>query len=401
MARQWPKKGLLFVAAMLLCGLGFVLPACGLGNGAGSGTTTSETSGQGPSAGSTGEPIKIGAVLPLTAAYGEQGRRGMEAAERFINENGGILGGRRIQVIFEDDEQIPERGVAAFEKLITRDQVSYVSGGINSSVVMAQKEVSRQYEILHVVTTAKAPAITEEGHDLLIRLNSTNDMDGDVFHRWIADELGVETVAVLAENTDYGQAEIGALQRNWSNNGPHIVRIERFEQKATDLASLLTNVKASDPDAVYVASATIETYSTLFRQFDELQINAIKLLAPGNLNDDFIKLAGDAAEGVISLDIYITEFDNPQNSRFIEVFEAQHGYKPQKIEMLGWETILIPVMAMEAAGTSEDHRAIVEAIRSTTWETPRGRVAFDDKGQAVSEEAFVQIVRDGRIARYQ
>lgn len=164
---------------------------------------------------------------------------------------------------------------------------------------------------------------------------------------------------------------------------------------------MLTNVKASDPDAVYVVSATIETYSTLFRQFDELQINAIKLLAPGNLNDDFIKLAGDAAEGVISLDIYITEFDNPQNSRFIEVFEAQHGYKPQKIEMLGWETILIPVMAMEAAGTSEDHRAIVEAIRSTTWETPRGRVAFDDKGQAVSEEAFVQIVRDGRIARYQ
>ncbi|MEY3938169.1 MAG: hypothetical protein RL659_1010 [Pseudomonadota bacterium] len=86
-------------------------------------------------------PIRIGLLVPLTgaaAAYGpEMAKAGRVAAELINKEAGGILGGRKIEVLIEDSESSATAGVAAARKLLDIDKVSILAGVWNSSVAMA------------------------------------------------------------------------------------------------------------------------------------------------------------------------------------------------------------------------------------------------------------------------
>jgi ABC-type branched-subunit amino acid transport system substrate-binding protein len=83
-----------------------------------------------PIAPTTKEPIKIGAILPLTgeaAVWGENVKTGIELAKEGINKKGGI-NGRKIEVIYEDGQCDSKTGVSAVQKLITVDKFQVIIG---------------------------------------------------------------------------------------------------------------------------------------------------------------------------------------------------------------------------------------------------------------------------------
>jgi branched-chain amino acid transport system substrate-binding protein len=110
-------------------------------------------------------------------------------------------------------------------------------------------------------------------------------------------------------------------------------------------------------------------------------------------------LAGSAAEGVISADLYVNTMDNPTNKTFVEAFEKEFGNKPEKIELLGFETVWLIAKAMDKAGTSSDYDKIAETLRANEWETPRGIVKFDEHGQALADVSPL-VIKDGQVAAY-
>lgn len=347
--------------------------------------------------------IKIGTVLPLTgpaALYGGQTLDGAKLAVKMINNEGGILEGRKIELVTEDDQSKPELGVNKFKKLIENDRVAAITGGVNSSVNMATKEIAKN-RLLNVVTVSKAPDIMADRDPYRFRLNSTNEMDGKAFHTFIAEQLKPKTVAVIAENTDYGQAELEALKKNWSgSNAPEIVATEFFELTETDFTNPLTKLKSAKADALYVAGAAIEINSAIFKQAHQLGFNdSLKLLAPGNINSKMVELAGAGAEGIISADLYQNTIDNDVNKKFVEAFEKEYNRKPEKMEMLGFESIWFVAKAMEEAGSSNDYKAIAKALESNDWQSPRGDLEFED-GQALGE-VFPLTVKDGSVVQYQ
>src|SRR5437773_2207842 len=81
------------------------------------------------------EPVKIGMVMPFSgpaAAYGLEARQGAELAVEEINASGGILGGRQLQLVFEDDKGTPQGAVGATQKQISVNKVDAVLGGMGS-----------------------------------------------------------------------------------------------------------------------------------------------------------------------------------------------------------------------------------------------------------------------------
>ncbi|WP_066256081.1 ABC transporter substrate-binding protein [Neobacillus drentensis] len=365
-----------------------------------------QTSGNESSDGSSSSKsaVKIGVVLPLTgpaALYGQQAQEGGKLAAKMINDNGGILGGRQIELVVEDDQAKPENGVNMFNKLINKDKVDAITGGVNSSVSIAEKDIAKN-KLVNIVTISSAPEIMENRDPFRFRLNTTNDMRGKVFHTFVKDTLKPKTVAVIAENTDYGQVELEILKKNWSGkDAPKIIGTEFFELTETDFTNPLTKLKAAKADAIYVVSSAIEINSAIFKQAHQLGMNdTVKLLAPGNLNTEFIKLAGaDAVEGTISADIYLSSANNEFNHTFVTAFEKEYKYKPEKIQTLGFEAIWFLAKAMDKAGTVDDYQAISKVLEDTEWESPRGNVDFVD-GQAQGEDALL-MVKDGIIVPYQ
>ena len=114
------------------------------------------------------KPVKIGVLTPLSppgdASAGQFIVRGAKMAADEVNARGGVLGGRKIELVVEDDSGTPEKGAAGFRKLASQDQVVAVMGQFHSSVMAAVQSLAEQYKIPVFATQASAPRHHREPH---------------------------------------------------------------------------------------------------------------------------------------------------------------------------------------------------------------------------------------------
>ena len=131
------------------------------------------------------EIVRIGIAAPFSGAaatYGQDTKRGAELAAEQINAKGGILGGRQIELVYEDDKGSPQGGVAAVQKLMSVGRGSRQSRAVpTSSVVLAESSVTKG-RILHVNAAAQADAITEQGSPWLFQVNNTVSANASAFN---------------------------------------------------------------------------------------------------------------------------------------------------------------------------------------------------------------------------
>ncbi|HUL01702.1 MAG TPA: ABC transporter substrate-binding protein, partial [Gemmatimonadales bacterium] len=105
-------------------------------------------------------PIKIGVLTPLSppgdSGAGQLIVRGAKMGAEELNAQGGILGGRKIELVIEDDAGTPEKGVAGLRKLASQDKVAAVIGQFHSSVMEATQDLAEQLKVPIFSTQASA-----------------------------------------------------------------------------------------------------------------------------------------------------------------------------------------------------------------------------------------------------
>jgi branched-chain amino acid transport system substrate-binding protein len=151
--------------------------------------------------------VKIGVLTPLSppgdASAGQFIVRGAKMGAEDVNARGGVLGGRQIELVIEDDAGTPEKGVAGLRKLATQDQVAAVIGQFHSSVMGAVQTLAEQFEIPVFSTQASARGITEQHLTYTFRTHVIDPDRVQLWNRWIK-QNGFKRVALITENTDYG-----------------------------------------------------------------------------------------------------------------------------------------------------------------------------------------------------
>src|SRR5206468_4195273 len=144
-------------------------------------------------------PVKIGVLTPLSppgdAAAGQFIVRGAKMAADDVNARGGVLGGRKIELIIEDDSGTPEKGGAGFRKLATQDRVVAVVGQFHSSVMGAVQDLAEQFKIPVFSTQASAKGITERHLTYTFRTHVIDPDRVALWNRWIKQQ-GFKRVAV-------------------------------------------------------------------------------------------------------------------------------------------------------------------------------------------------------------
>src|SRR2546427_2278556 len=138
--RTWPTKAAAVLVAIVACG--FAAPALAQ------------------------KPVKIGVLTPLSppgdASAGQFIVRGAKMAVDDVNARGGVLGGRKIELVTEDDSGTPEKDVAGFRKLATLDQVVAGVRQFHTSLMGAVQELAEQLKIPLFATQASARSLTEK-----------------------------------------------------------------------------------------------------------------------------------------------------------------------------------------------------------------------------------------------
>jgi len=108
-------------------------------------------------------PVNVALVAAMSggsALSGEAIKRGLAVAIDEINARGGVLGGRKIELVIRDEEGNPSKGVTAARDVIEREKAVAVFGGLHSPVGLAMLPVFHELKVPYVGTWAAATAIT-------------------------------------------------------------------------------------------------------------------------------------------------------------------------------------------------------------------------------------------------
>jgi branched-chain amino acid transport system substrate-binding protein len=218
------------------------------------------------------KPVKIGVLTPLSppgdAAAGQFIVRGAKMGAEDVNARGGVLGGRKIELVVEDDSGTPEKGSAAFRKLATQDQAVAVVGQFHSSVMTAVQALAEQFKVPVFSTQASARQITERHLNYTFRTHVIDPDRCQMWTRWVK-ERGFKRAALITENTDYGVGLVDETKKAFASLHPGAeLKTIFFDRAVVDLTPQLLEIKNWKPDVILNGGIGTPMYLIIKQAYD-------------------------------------------------------------------------------------------------------------------------------------
>ena len=328
------------------------------------------------------KPVKIGVLTPLSppgdAAAGQLIVRGAKMGVEDVNAHGGVLGGRKLEAVIEDDSGTPEKGSAGFRKLATQDQVAAVVGQFHSSVMTAVQVLAEQFRIPLFATQASAKSITEQHLTYTFR---THVIDPDrcvMWTKWIK-ERGFKRVALIAENTDYGVGLVDETKKAFASllSGAELKTII-FDRAVVDLTPQLLEIKSWRPDVLLNGGIGTPTYLIIKQAYDIGLSPAVPMLVSYDapVRPEYWKTVGDKGNFMSFIVYYhptmkLTARGEAFRKRYLEQFKEEPIYGAFN----GYAQVWILADAMNAA-RSDKADDIVKALLANKFEGWNATVTF-------------------------
>lgn len=328
------------------------------------------------------ETVKIGLIEPLTGSVAYNGTTAVNGAKLAVqqrNAAGGVLG-KKVELLVEDGQCQPAASVNAAQKLIQSAKVASLVGAFCSSATAAVMPVAAQNKMPFVTGVSSAADLTERGNQWFFRATETDALLARAFAGILYNQLKLRKVAYIGVNDDFGRGAVQGFQKEMKALGAEAVMTEYFDHGTTDFSTLLTKLRAANPDGVFVAAET-QDGAGFVSQAAEFGIKA-KIFGVGSwATPDFMKLAGPAANGIYAAVPYVYTMDTPKNNAFVKAYSTAYKEPPGKYGAAGYNALNIVMEAIQRAGGTDPDK-IRAALEKTDYDGPNGHFAFDAKHQA-------------------
>jgi branched-chain amino acid transport system substrate-binding protein len=337
--------------------------------------------------------VRIGGIFPLSgnvAAYGIEARNGILLAIDEINAADGI-NGRKVELIFEDDEGKPEKSVNAYNKLTTKDKVKIIIGSLTSKCTIAITSKAQAQQVLLVAPAATEEAVTDAG-DYIFRACFIDQFQGTVGGIFSANELGGKQAAILYNNdNDYSVGLKDNFITGFQQQGGMIVANESYTTGDVDFNAQITKIKSANPDLIYLPDY-YNTVAVIAKQLRAQGINITIVGADGW--DGLTKIAGyEVLNGFYSTH-YAADSTDTKVQNFVKSYQAKFGTIPISAAALGYDSMYLISDAIAAAG-SFDSTDVKNALAALKGRYVTGNLSFDDRHNPVKSAAIMEIVKQG------
>ncbi|MCW8983055.1 MAG: branched-chain amino acid ABC transporter substrate-binding protein [Gammaproteobacteria bacterium] len=332
------------------------------------------------------DSIKIALVGPTTgpvAQYGDMQMTGAKMAVERINATGGV-NGQKLEAIVLDDVCEPKQAVAAANKVVNQG-IKYVVGHLCSGSTQPASDIYEDEGILMITPASTSPAITERGFKMVFRTIGLDSQQGPVAGRYIANSVKPANMAVIHDKQQYGQGIAGEVKKTVESMGINVVLFEGVNKDQKDFSALITKMKSADVDFVYYGGYHPEL-GLILRQSREQGFNARFMGPEGVGNKDISTIAGEASEGLLVT--LPSDFSKvAANADLVKAFEAKGQDSSGPFVMPGYAAVQIIADSIKATG-SKDPKKLAEHMRSASFDTPIGQVAYKENGD-LKEFQFV------------
>jgi branched-chain amino acid transport system substrate-binding protein len=357
-------------------------------------------SGCGGGSGASNE-IKIGGNLEMTgntASWGESMAKGIKLAFKQANESGGVLG-KKINFIIADNKSEPSESANAMTKLITQDKVVLVLGTGGSTNSIAAAPISAENKVPFITPFATNPKVTADGENVreyAFRVCFIDPFQGTVMAGFATKTLNAKTAAIYVDNSaDYAKGLAQFFEESFVKTGGKIVAKEAYLQKDQDFKSILTKIKSTNPDVIFVPGY-YEDVAKIVKQAREMGITVPIIGGDAWDSPKLVEMAGaDAMNNTFFSNHYAPDNHSPQIDKFVEAFKKEYNEVPDAPAVLGYDAACMAIDAIKRAN-SADPVKIKDALAQTKdLELVTGTVTLDKYHNPV-KSAVVMELKDGK-----
>lgn len=376
-----------YIVTMIVVIFTLLLSAC-----SGQGAKRPEDSSK-PAGASGGDVIKIGAVLPMTGdipTFGKSSKQGAELAAEQYNAAGGI-NGKKIEIVVQDDENKPESGVAALQKLINNDKVVGVIGSVSSKVTLAMAPVATQNKIPMISgSSTNVKVTTTKGNEFAFRACFIDPFQGTVIAKYAYDTLKAKTAAVMFDvGNDYTVGLKDNFIKGFEAAGGKVLTAESYNNGDQDFNAQLTKIKQMNPD-VLVLTDYYQTVGIIAKQARALGITATFLGGDGWDSPDLTKIGGAAINGGYFSNHYSPDDTSPEVVKFLSEYKAKYGETPDALAALAYDAAKMMFEAIKNAN-STDGDAIRQALLKTDFISVTGHIKLNENRDPVKSAVMIKV----------
>lgn len=332
-----------------------------------------------------GNTVRIGVITSLTgsqAAFGQAHKNGYAIALDEINAKGGI-NGKKIELDYYDDQSRPDQAVQGVNKLVDQDHVPIILGSYSSESTRAIVPVVTAKQVPLIVPTAVAENVMTTGSQWVFRVCSGSDAYAAATLDFLKNNGNPKTIAIVYENTNFGQANFKSMETAAKAAGMEIVDTEAYQASSPDYKALLQRVKAQNPQVVYFAAYLLDA-TTLMRQSEQVGFNPAYYTSAGTgfavAEFPTEKGAGKYANYTYSVSQWVPTVSWAGSKEFDQKFFQATQTHPSFHAIEAYASLLVAADAMKRNMSSPT--AIRDEIRKTDLSmTAFGPIKFDARGQ--------------------
>ena len=342
--------------------------------------------------------VKIGSASPLTGPQAHIGidiRNGVQLAIEDLNAQGVEIGGKKVkfELVAEDDEANPTKATTVAQKLVDA-KVAAVIGHFNSGASIPASKVYADGGVPQISPSSTNPDYTLKGFKTTFRVVAHDGQQGPTLARYAINNLKAKNIAVIDDSTAYGQGLADNFEATAKALGAKIVAREHTTDKDTDFKAILTRIKGRKPDLIMFGGIDPQA-APMIKQMKDLGIKAGFIGGDGMQTPNFIKLAGDAAEGAMASIPGLPKDQMPGGKAFLDKYKAKFNQEVELFAPMGYDAVFVFVEAMKRAGSADPAKFLPE-VGKTDYQGVIGPIAFDEKGDLKNGPITIYVVRGGK-----
>jgi len=355
--------------------------------------------------------IRIYTSWPMQGAMIPEGTGMKNGVDLAVEQNKGEAAGFCLEVVNLDDSS-PQTGKwdgaveaeNANKAVSDADAMVYI-GTYNSGAAKVSMAITQRAHMAQVTPANTYPGLTKKagaapgepeiyrplGIVSYFRVPPADDIQGSVGARW-AKKLGHKKVYILNDQELYGKGIADVFETEAKKIGLEVLGNEGIDYKQPDQKPVLTKIRASGADLVYMGAVVETGAQTIIRQMKDLGMLAPKVdfMGPDGLyEDELLKAATcDAALGV---DMHITFASLPfeqmkgKGGEVYKAYKAKYNIEPTSYALYAWEAASVVIDAIKRAGV-KDREKIRAAIAATKdFDGLNGKWSFDANGDTTMD----------------
>jgi branched-chain amino acid transport system substrate-binding protein len=339
------------------------------------------------------QPVKIGFVSTFsgpTAVIGNDMRNSFELA---LDHLGRKMGGKPVEVIYEDDQQKPEVGVQKSQKLVESDKVDFIIGYIWSNVLLASlKPVVDSQTFLISANAGPSQIAGEQCSPYFFSTSWQNDQTPQAMGTYMT-QKGVKTAFLIGPNYAAGKDMLTGVRTTFKGQviGEELTKWP----DQLDFSTELSKVRAAKPEAVFVFYPGAAGVQFLTQYAQSGLKGQIPLYTAFTVDAITLPLQKDLALGVPGAQEWVNDLPNDANKKFVADFRSKHKNYPSFYGAQSYDAANFVNSAVVAVnGDLSKKDAMRAEMRKANYASVRGPYKYGNNHFPIQNFYLQDVVKD-------